>query len=230
MIKNAEKKLIAGTDEAGRGCVVGPLVIAGISIDAEKEHLLKKMGCKDSKLLSPNRREKLATAIEKTAKDIIVLKIAPCKIDTYRKTGVNLNKLEAMKFAEAINYLEPQKAFVDCPDVNMERLKAFMAKMVGDGVELVVEHKADFNYPAVSAASIIAKVERDADIVELREKYGDFGSGYPSDPRTIQWLENWLANNKKFPDCVRNTWDTAEVIKVNKEQSKLSKWIQKAVK
>jgi len=205
-------------------------VVAGVSIEADKEHLLKKMGCRDSKLLSPGRREKLAAAIEKTAKDIIVLKIAPCKIDNYRKSGVNLNKLEAMKFAEAINYLGPQKAYVDCPDVNTERLSLFMSKMLQGTVELVAEHKAEESYPTVAAASIIAKVERDADIAALREKHGEFGSGYSSDPRTTQWLENWLANNKEFPDCVRNTWDTAGVIKTNKAQAKLSEWLNRFVR
>jgi ribonuclease HII len=221
-----DKVIVAGADEAGRGCVIGPLVIAGVSIEAEKEHLLKKMGVKDSKLLSPGRREKLAEAIEKIAKDIIVVKVAACKIDTYRKDGINLNKLEGMKFAEVINYLEPHKAFVDCPDVNMDRMSKFISKMVQNDVELVVEHKADFNYPTVAAASIIAKVERDADIAELREKHGDFGSGYSSDPRTVQWLEEWLANNKEFPDCVRNSWDTVNVIKADRAQSKLSGWLK----
>jgi len=230
MAEKTKKIIIAGTDEAGRGCVIGPLVIAGVAIEDDKEHLLKKMGVRDSKLLSPGRRERLAAAIEKTAKDIIVLKIAPCKIDTYRKTGVNLNKLEAIKFAEVINYLEPHRAFVDGPDVNLEKLRLFMSKMVNDGVELVVEHKADTNYPTVAAASIIAKVERDADIAELREKYGDFGSGYSSDPRTTDWLKAWLENNKEFPDCVRHTWDTASVIKTNKIQARLSSWFKQLVK
>lgn len=201
-------------------------MIAGISIEADKEHLLKKMGVKDSKLLSPGKREKLAQAIENIAKDIIVIKVAACKIDTYRKNGVNLNKLEGMKFAEVINYLEPHKAFVDCPDVNMSRMSAFISKMVENNVELVVEHKADFNYPTVAAASIIAKVERDAVVAELREKHGDFGSGYSSDPRTIKWMERWMENNKEFPDCVRNTWSTTDVIKTKKMQTGLSSWLK----
>jgi len=222
-----EKTIIAGTDEAGRGSVIGPLVMVGVSIEADKEHLLRKMGCRDSKLLSPGKRERLYEAIEKSAKDIMVLKIAPCKIDRYRKTGVNLNKLEAMKFAEIINYLDPCRAYVDAPDVNLQKLTIFMTKMVRDGVKLIVEHKADMNYPAVAAASIIAKVERDREIAKLAEEFGEMGSGYPSDPRTTAWLNGWLENNKKFPDFVRNTWDTAIVMKAENEQSKLSEWLKK---
>jgi len=222
-----EKMVLAGCDEAGRGCVIGPLVIAGVSIDEDKEHLLKKMGCRDSKMLKPARRVKIAQCIEKTANDIIVLKVAPCKIDSYRSTGINLNRLEAMKFAEAINYLGPRKVYIDSPDVNTGRLKAFMAKMVQDGTELIVEHKADFNYPVVSAASIIAKVERDEDIAKLREKYGDFGSGYSSDERTTKWMGDWLQNNKQFPDCVRRSWDTTGVALANRLQTKLTGWLKR---
>jgi len=211
--------------------VIGPLVVAGVSIDIKKVHLLKKAGVKDSKLLTPARRERLAEKIEKIADDIIVLKVGPCKIDNYRHQGINLNRLEAMKFAEIINFLGPYKAYIDAPDVNLGKLNNFMRKMVGDGVELFVEHKADHKYPVVSAASIVAKVERDAEIEKLKKKYGDFGPGYTSNPLTIEWMREWLKENRDFPDgLVRKTWITTGVLKGERDQKDLWSFLRKLVK
>lgn len=220
--------LIAGVDEAGRGAIIGPLVIAGVSIDAEKEKELKKLGAKDSKLLSPKRREALAEKIEEMARDVIVLKIAACRIDKYRRQGVNLNKIEAIKFADVINYLRPEKTYIDSPDVNTNRFELFLKKMVKeDGAKFVVEHKADHKYPVCSAASIIAKVARDEEIEQLKKKYGDLGPGYTSNEITMKWLKDWLEKHKKFPDIVRKTWVTVSVLDGERKQLKITSWFRK---
>jgi ribonuclease HII len=210
--------------------VIGPLIITGVSIDLKQIYELKKIRIKDSKELSPKRRESLAKHIERIAKDIIVLKTGPCKIDNYRKQGINLNKLETIKFAEIINYLKPDMVYVDAHDVNISKLEKILNKMIKVKTKLVVEHYADKKYPIVSAASIISKVERDAEIEKLKNKHGDIGSGYPSDPITINWLENWLEKNKKFPDFVRKTWITAEILESEHKQSKLHDFFKKLVK
>ena len=220
--------IIAGTDEAGRGAVIGPLVVAGVSIDEKDEAKLRKMGVKDSKLLSPARREKLAKEIEKLAKDIMILKVGPCKIDNYRRQGVNLNRMEAMKFAEILSFLDPQKAFIDAPDVNLTMLKGHLQKMVGNDMELVVEHKADYNYPVVGAASIVAKVARDEEVREISKKYGDVGPGYPSNPITMKWMHDWLEQNKAFPEgIVRETWMTTRAVNGEHAQKKVSSFFRK---
>ena len=219
--------LIAGIDEAGRGAVIGPLVLCGACFEEDKAAYLKKIGVRDSKDLSPKRREVLAKAIEKTAKDIIVIKVSPCVIDNRKAEGLNLNQLEAVKMADIVNYLKPDKTYIDSPDVNTERLKKFIAKMLKEESELVVEHKADQNYPEVGAASIIAKVERDAEIMKLGQKYGKMGSGYPSDERTTKWLNDWIHDNKNFPDIVRRSWVTISILEKQKQQTKLSGWLKK---
>ena len=207
--------VIAGADEAGRGSVIGPLVVAGVSLEKRKEKELRKLGVRDSKLLRPAQRERPAERIEKLAQDIIVIRTDPCKIDTYRKQGIDLNRLEAMKFTDAINFLGPHEAYIDCFSVNIKKTKRLLEKMIRHKTVLTVEHEADLNYPIVSAASIIAKVERDRSVAELQKKYGAFGSGYPSDPRTISFLEEWYAKHKEYPECVRKTWFTAEDIANN---------------
>lgn len=219
-----EEFWIAGIDEAGRGAVAGPLIVAGVMCDEKSEGLLKKMGCKDSKLLSPKKRETLAKAIEKTVKDIVVLRVGPCKIDSHRRGGMSLNQIEGVKMAEVASFLKPHKVFIDCPDTNIEKFKGYLKRMIQHEPEIVLEHKADYNYPVVAAASIIAKVERDRAVEELRQEHGDFGSGYPSDPVTRQWLESWIGNNSKFPDFIRRSWVPAELLEKDKSQSRLTSW------
>ncbi len=221
------QEIIAGCDEAGRGCIIGPLVIAVVSVDTEKEKELKAIGVRDSKELSQKKREELAEKIEEIAKDIVVFKVGPCKIDTFRKQGVDLNRIEAMKFADGLRILKPQKAFIDAPDTNLPKFTAFMEKLVGGDVKIIARHKADRDFPVVSAASIIAKVEREAEIGKLKNEHGDFGTGYTSDEKTMEWLRNWLKSNKNFPEgLVRKSWVTHKTLIGEKEQKSLGSWMK----
>lgn len=218
------EKVIAGLDEAGRGAVIGPLVIVGISFEEDKIKELDKIGVRDSKELSQSRRVKLAEKIEELAKDIVIIKVEACKIDSYRRDGTNLNKLEGIKFADIINLLSPDIAYIDLPENNSEKFGRFIKKMLREEAEnckLILEHKADSRYKVVGAASIIAKVEREKAIDELKKEYGDFGPGYSSNPKTIEWLRKWIKKHKKYPKIVRKSWITAELIKGESEQSKL---------
>jgi len=223
--------IIAGLDEAGRGCVCGPLIVAGVSVEKGKESLLKKIGVRDSKELPHQKRVKLSKQIDDIAKDIVIMKVGPCKIDLYRKQGVGLNRIEAMKFADIIKILNPHVAIIDAPDTNLDRFHRFMGKLVGDGVELVVKHKADRDYPVVSAASIVAKVERELEISRLKEEFGDFGTGYTSDENTIRWMREWLTKNKEFPEhLVRRSWATTGTLKGEREQKSLGGWLRDMVR
>lgn len=217
-------RIIAGVEEAGRGPVIGPMVVAGVSFEEGVEEQLRKLGVKDSKDLTRQQRDALEPEIEKLAKDIIVVKISACKIDGYQRDGVNLNRMETIKFADIINLLGPDVAVVDSPDVKPERLKAILQKMLKKEVELVVEHKADKNHPIVSAASIIAKVNRDREMDVLKKKYGELGSGYTHDPVTIAWLKAWKG---PLPDIVRKSWATAEGLVAQKEQRGLFGFLKK---
>ena len=215
--------VVCGVDEAGRGAVLGPLVIAGVSVREKDLPKLKKLGVRDSKELTPKQRERMAESIEKIAKDVVVLKVGPCRIDSYNRQGVNLNRVEAMKMTTVIDCLNAHKTYVDGPELNLGKFKRIMGKMLKFDTNLVVEHKADVNYPIVSAASIIAKVERDNEIEELRKKYGIEGTGYPSDERTINWMKAYLKEHKKFPEegLVRHTWMTTKGLLGEHKQRKL---------
>lgn len=219
--------LVAGVDDAGRGCVIGPLVIAGVLMEEADLPKLVQMGVRDSKLLSPHRREKLAAEIRHTAEKISIAKLSPREIDVVVESGRKLhklNRLEAQTMARVIEALRPDVAYVDASDVLEERYKQHISECLPFKVEIVSEHKADRNYPIVSAASIIAKVERDSEIAKLTESLGDFGSGYPSDPRTMSFLHDCLDKFGEYPDFVRRSWKPAKKVvdEKNSRQTKLA--------
>jgi ribonuclease HII len=154
------------------------MVIAGVIIDKKLEKKLKALGVKDSKELSPKRREELAKAIEEIATNIIVFRVQPCKIDDYRAKGINLDKIEAMKIAEIISMSNGDKIYVDSLSQNSKKFKELILSFLDKkDFNLVVENYLDESVPVVSAASIIAKVERDKAIEEIKRKVNfDFAS------------------------------------------------------
>ncbi|MCK4474802.1 ribonuclease HII, partial [Candidatus Bathyarchaeota archaeon] len=177
---------------------------------------LVRLGVKDSKVLSPRRREILAVEIKRLALRYSVIKLTPKDIDNVVQTGKKLhrlNRLEAQTMAKIIEMLKPDIAYVDASDVLEERFKKHILECVPFTVEIVSEHKADRNYPIVSAASIIAKVERDKEIAELKEKHGDLGCGYPTDQKTISFLRQYIKEFGEYPDFVRKSWKPAKKIK-----------------
>jgi len=221
--------LIAGVDDAGRGPIIGPLVIAGVLVDERGTEKLRELGVKDSKLLSPSRREQLADEIRKLVVKCQVVSLSPSEIDRVVQTGRRLrrlNRLEAQAMAKVIEVLRPDVAYVDASDILTDRFKDHILENLSFKVKVISEHKADAKYPVVSAASIIAKVERDHAIENLREKFrdiGDLGSGYASDSRTTKFLENWLARFGSYPEFVRKSWKPAKKLKRNAkaEQTRL---------
>ena len=176
--------------------------------------------------MSPRRRETLAIEIKRIALKHSVIKLPPKVIDKVVETGRKLhrlNRLEAQTMAKIIKLLAPNIAYVDASDVLEERFGQHISELLPFKVEIISEHKADSKYPIVSAASIIAKVERDKEIARLKEKYGDFGCGYPSDPKTIRFLRQWIKKFGEYPDCIRKSWKTAKKVKSEKDsgQSRL---------
>jgi len=209
------------------------LVLCGLLIDEKDEIKLKKIKVKDSKQLTPKKREELVPKIEEIGIHIVIIRVPSEKIDANRKRGINLNQIEAIKMAEIINLLEPDKAIVDAPSYNTNKFRDYLfSKIENKKVELISENFADQKYPVVSAASIIAKVNRDEAIEELKKKIGkDFGVGYSHDPRTIEFL-NELAkkDHGMLPGYVRHTWDTVERIKNEYSQLRILSFFKKMIK
>ena len=212
--------MISGIDEAGRGSVIGPLVIAGVSFEEEDLPNLKKIGVKDSKLLSTTKREKLSEKIRDLAINYHVVYLSPFEIDRVVEKGKRLHKLnrfEAKAMAKVISILKPDIVYVDASDVLPGRFGDHIAENLDFNPIIVSEHKADVNYPIVSAASIIAKVERDLVISNLNKKYGNLGCGYPHDNNTRLFLRNWIKKHGEYPDFVRKSWKTSKIIRIESD-------------
>ena len=200
---------LLGIDEAGRGSVLGPLVVCGVALDEERIKYLERLGLKDSKKISPKRRIVLSRKIDRIA-DCHTVHITAQDIDMLRSRDVNLNEIEKIAMNRIISKSGPSTCFIDSMDVKPERLTRELETLHPE-VKVIAEHKADDRYPIVSAASIIAKVERDRAIQDIRKKYKNVGSGYPSDPKTINFLKTLPPG--ELPDFIRRSWATVERIR-----------------
>lgn len=208
--------LIAGVDEAGRGCVVGPLVVAGIAVPAENIALLSELGVKDSKKLTPKKREALYPEILRLTHSHHIIKVRPYLIDRAVRCKVALNKLnrlEAKTMAKIIEELKPDEVYVDAADVLEQRFGMHIQEYLTFKARIISEHKADITYVVVSAASVIAKVERDREIEEVKNYYGDCGTGYMADCKTLMFLRQLLDDFGDYPSCVRKSWEPAKRVK-----------------
>lgn len=199
---------ILGIDEAGRGCVIGPLVVAGVLVPEEHLEVLRRLGVRDSKKLSRARRGALFTQLVQTAQRIFCVEIAPSEL------AENLTDVELQAMAQIIRRSSANRVVLDLPvgpraQVNFIRL---LRSQTNTDFELIAENGADARYPVVSAASIVAKVHRDLAIEKLREQYGDFGWGYPGEPKTRAFLEEYFAHTGRFPECARAKWRTLREI------------------
>jgi len=231
-------KFFMGIDDAGRGPVIGAMLMAGVLVDEKGQKELKKIGCKDSKMLTREQREGLFGQIKKISEGYHIVATTPAEIDNRNSVGLNLNRIEAIKTAEIINEIlknmnkeskknsenEQIEIVVDCPSPNTTEWRNYLLKYVKDSEKKILikcEHKADVNHVECSAASILAKVTRDAEIEKIKKEIGiDFGSGYPSDPLTVEFLEK---HSSKFKNngMFRKTWGTWQENERRKEQRKL---------
>lgn len=216
---------IIGIDDAGRGPVLGPMTLAGVIIDSKDENKIKALNAKDSKLLTPLQRKTIAEKLRPQFTHHIVTS-SPKEIDD----SSNLNYLEAIKTADIINHLtnplkEKTTAIIDCPSVNIQSWSSDVQQLLDKPKNIILqcEHKADANHPIVGAASILAKEKREEEIYKLKLQYKiDFGSGYPADPKTKNFIQENF-DNKKYAPIIRFSWNTVKKLfkAKNSSQKKL---------
>ena len=216
--------MIIGIDEAGRGCIIGPMVICAAAINPMEEYKLKEIGVKDSKKLSPKQREALYPQVAHMCKYATV-KVSAEELTTLMDRH-SLNEIEAMKIAQLIDQLAlpDATAFIDSPDNIPSNFSKRVEKYLKSKARLVSANKADDTYLIVGAASIIAKVTRDREIEKIKKEIGvDFNSGYTSDPVT----QKIVAERKNYPlldQYLRKKWSTLR----EKNQKTLSEFGQEA--
>lgn len=219
------ERYVAGVDEAGRGPVLGPMVMCACACTPDALAKLVELGVKDSKLLTPERRKELSPQIRKLC-TVEVAIVPPNEIDAAvlsRKD--NLNYLEARTSAQLLQKLvkklgkDLDEAYIDCPSTNTKRYTEQLHGLLKRDLKLVCEHKADARYPVVAAASIIAKVTRDREMLQVSKLAGaDVGSGYITDPKTHAWLQEHFDSDYGF---LRRSWASVKVLKEGKAQRSL---------
>jgi ribonuclease HII len=217
-----------GIDDAGRGPVIGPMILTGCVLTSEAEKELKKLGVKDSKQLTPKRREFLADEIRKQATSFDIQITSADEIDKSQEEKIKLNELEALKVANIINKLnngeQDLRVVVDCPSVSIVKWEAYLKEHIKNLSTLIIscEHKADQKHVSVSAASILAKSEREKQMDILKKEYGpEIGSGYTSDTLTQKFVKKYAekyANKGIFRKC----WETYQNAIKDKAQMKLA--------
>ena len=200
-----DARCVVGVDEAGRGAWIGPLVVGAVAIAEKDLDRLREAGARDSKELSPSRREEVYARIEAigTTRSI---ELSPAEIDRHVDRG-RLNDLEARTFGAIVREFAPARAYVDACDVDPRRFGRRVSAEAGPGYRVVSRHHADKTFPLVGAASIVAKVRRDRAIVSLAASLGcDVGSGYPSDARTVKFVTAHVRAAAVRPPWLRESW------------------------
>lgn len=204
-----------GLDEAGRGSVLGPLVVGAFLCHDADDAPLRAMGVKDSKLLRPEAREALYATLRRHGRTL-AFRAEPALIDRYTYQG-RLNELELELMSRLVSRLRPAEVYADACDPDAERFGRrllAMARHRGWKGRVVARHKADRDLAVVGAASIVAKVVRDRSIARLQQSSVRLlGSGYPSDPTTRAYLDRMLREGQVLPGWVRRSWSTLDKLK-----------------
>ena len=213
-----------GVDEAGRGPAIGSMFAAAVAV---RDETILPAGIADSKALTPSRREELATALRADDRVAVgVAEITPSRIDD---PATDRNTLAVEAHAEALSAIseagvDAATGVLDACDVDAERFATRVADRLSIDFAITAEHRADDSRPLVSAASIVAKVERDAHVARLAAEYGPVGSGYPSDPTTRRFLAIYVEEHDRLPDCARSSWKTCADVLAAADQSSLAEF------
>ncbi|MEF8812836.1 MAG: ribonuclease HII [Halovenus sp.] len=208
-----------GVDEAGKGPVLGSMFAAAVRVDPD----VLPDSVADSKQLTAGRREDLAALVRERADAVGVAEIPVERIDD---PATDMNQLTVAAQAEALAVVarDGLTGYVDAGDTNAVRFERRVGERVDAALDLHAEHGADETYPVVSAASIVAKVERDAHVDRLAAGYGAVGSGYPSDGQTRDFLAAYVRDHGELPACARESWQTSKDVLAARGQASLDEF------
>ncbi|MFB6135056.1 MAG: ribonuclease HII, partial [Halanaeroarchaeum sp.] len=138
------------------------------------------------------------------------------------ETDMNTLTVDAHVDALAQVVADGHRGVVDAGDTSETRFENRVADGLDADVTVEARHGADADDPLVAAASVIAKVERDAHVAALAERHdAPLGSGYPSDETTLAFLADYVGEKGELPPCARRTWSTSQRVLAEHEQAAL---------
>lgn len=210
-----------GVDEAGKGPVLGSMFAAAVLADPTDV----PEGVADSKDLRPDRREELAASLQDAPS--VHVGVAEIPVAAIDDPELDMNTLAVRAHTEALEAVpvDGHAGLLDAADTDAERFAARVRRRIDATVELDAAHGADASDNLVAAASIVAKVERDAHVAALSRSYGeDLGSGYPSDDVTMAFLADYVDEHGHLPECARESWKTSQRLLAEAEQSDLDRF------
>lgn len=200
-----------GIDEAGRGPLIGDMVVAGVMANKDVISDLIKDGLVESKQLSSTERREIYHKALSKGVFVVAVYVSPWRIDRE-----NLNKLEVEAIRWIIEVISKTMGGVHNSEISVyidevkgktNIVKQTVLEYLQSRInEIRMESDADKKYPVVALASIFAKVLRDYSINLLEKLFGDFGSGYPADPRLEDWLKSIYLSISKPPLFIRRSW------------------------
>ena len=217
----------AGTDEAGKGPALGPMVAAAVR--APPGALPDDVD--DSKRLPAERRKRLAGRLREDDRVAVATAVVePSRIDD---PETDMNSLTVAAHVEALEAVLSRdgavEVLLDAADVDPERFARRVGTAVG-GVDrpsrsVRAEHGADETDAVVGAASVVAKVERDRRVAAIDAAHDrPVGSGYPSDPTTRAFLRAYVREHGELPAAARESWSTCRDALAAVEQSGLDEF------
>jgi ribonuclease HII len=220
-------RILGGVDEAGRGAVIGPMVVAGVCLREKDMPELKRSGIRDSKELSRKERTEKYGQIVEIARSICICVVQTTEIDDHVSFN-RLNHLEASAMARVIDNMNADCIYVDCCDVNQDKFKSNIlnnlkrkTRIRRGKLEIFSFHHADSLHLAVSAASIVAKVIREEELGNIKRDYQEIGSGYPSDKKTAHFIKSWIDQAGAAPPFARNSWLPVKRLLSERQQRQL---------
>jgi ribonuclease HII len=209
---------VIGCDEAGRGCVIGALAMTAFAVEKRKEQHLRIAGARDSKEMTPKKREEVLEKL-KLIGDYKTRLISAVEITAAMEQKVSLNEIEAIALSKLLDDFVTsiekrgdavETIYLDSPDPNPEKYEQRIRKNSRKlkSISIVSSNKAENKYPSVAAASVVAKTTRDAELEKIKEVFGeDFGTGYTHDAVTIDFVKRHLKDEKLAP-YLRTKWKT----------------------
>lgn len=197
-----------GIDEAGRGPVLGPMVIGLVLWPTEMDSTEPPSDVRiaDSKNLTTSQRNRTARYL----KERMDYRICSVPAWVLSRTEVTIPQVEARVISECLRTLPDGDVYCDALG-NGSKAHQWIRNHRTEH-SFVFESGADERYPCVSAASILAKTTRDRSLDQRTSSWGELGSGYPSDPKTQEWLNQWAENQDGWPPFVRTNWSTIQNI------------------